>query len=251
MPLLGLHMVAAREIAEDLASPIVDADRGAYYLGATTPDIRVITRWERERTHFFSLDNFEDQDGVQRLFEEQPGLRDARALNASTASFMAGYISHLVLDQDYICQIYRPLFGERSALSGDEKANLMDRMLQFDMDLHDREGAADTIADIRDALIASALDVSVDFIAHDTLLQWRERSVEVLGHAPSWERFGRFASRHLSAAGLEGDEVVRQFMDEVPLLLRRTIDHVGEERIREYLHDAKAKAGRVMREYLS
>jgi hypothetical protein len=250
MPLLGLHMVAAREIAQDLASPIIDADRGAFYLGATTPDIRVITRWERERTHFFNLDDFEEQDGVQRLFESQPSLRDAHALNESTASFMAGYISHLVLDQDYICQIYRPLFGERSTLSGDEKANLMDRMLQFEMDRSDRQDDA-MIADIRDALIASALDVTVDFIAHDTLLQWRERSVEVLGHAPSWERFGRFASRHLSAAGLEGDEVVRQFMDEVPLLLRRTIDHVGEERIREYLHDAKARAGRVMREYLS
>lgn len=250
MPLLGLHMVAAREIAQDLASPIIDADRGAFYLGATTPDIRVITRWERERTHFFNLDDFEEQDGVQRLFDAQPGLRDSHALNESTASFMAGYISHLVLDQDYICRIYRPLFGKQSPLSGDEKANLMDRVLQFEMDRSDRQDET-SIVDIRDALVASALDVSVDFIAHDTLLQWRERSVEVLGHPPSWERFGRFASRHLTAAGLEGDEVVRQFMDEVPLLLSRTIEHVGEERIREYLHDAKAKAGRVMREYLS
>ncbi len=250
MPLLGLHMTAARDLARDLASPIVDAERGAYYLGATTPDIRVITRWDRERTHFFKLDDFGEQDGVHRLFEQEPGLRDVASLTPGTASFMAGYISHLVLDQSYICQIYRPLFGEQSPLSGDEKANLMDRMLQFEMDRTGREDPA-TVDEIRQALIDTALDITVDFIGRDTLLQWRDRSVEVLGHPPSWERFGRFASRHLAAAGVEGDEIVEAFMTEVPMLLRRTIDHVGEDRIREYLHDAKTKARSAMREYLS
>ena len=250
MPLLGLHMTIARELAKDIASPTIDEDRGAYYLGATTPDIRVITRWDRERTHFFRLDDFGEQDGVHGLFEAEPALRDASALNASTAAFMAGYISHLVMDQDYICQIYRPMFGERSALSGNEQANLMDRMLQYEMDRLNREDPA-SVEDIRDALLASAVDVTVDFIARDTLLQWRERSAEVLGYAPTWERFGRFASRQLAAAGVEGDEVVRRFTEEIPLILRRTLDHVGEERVRDYLSSAKARARAVMREYLS
>jgi hypothetical protein len=250
MPLLGLHMTAARELAGELASPVIDADRGAFYLGATTPDIRVITRWDRERTHFFNLDEFGEQDGVHRLFDQEPGLRDAAALTPATASFMAGYISHLVLDQDYICQIYRPLFGSQSPLSGDEKANLMDRMLQFEMDRHDREDPA-VVDEIRQALVETALDVTVDFIGRDTLLQWRDRSVEVLAYAPTWERFGKIASRYLAAAGIEGDEIVETFIAEVPILLRRTIDHVGEERIREYMHDAKSRARRAMREYLS
>src|SRR5690242_9890798 len=104
MPPLGLHMVAAREIAGGLASERLDVDRGAYYLGATTPDIRVLTRWDRERTHFFDLNQVGAQSGVHRLFDEQPQLRDVTAVEAPTAAFVAGYISHLVLDEEYITQ---------------------------------------------------------------------------------------------------------------------------------------------------
>ena len=43
MPPLGLHMTVARELAAAIASSRIEADRGAYYLGATTPDIRVLT----------------------------------------------------------------------------------------------------------------------------------------------------------------------------------------------------------------
>ena len=102
MPSLGLHLTAARSLAVDLDSPLIESDRGAYYLGATTPDIRVLTKWDRAHTHFFDLDDFTDQDGVHRLFEREPALRDACSVGSSTAAFLAGYISHLVLDEDYI-----------------------------------------------------------------------------------------------------------------------------------------------------
>ena len=61
--------------------------------------------------------------GVHRLFEEEPGLRDVGSLDGSTASFIAGYISHLELDETYIAEIYRPVFGVNSELAGD----VMDR----------------------------------------------------------------------------------------------------------------------------
>ncbi len=250
MPPLGLHMTIARQLAADLASSAIDADRGAYYLGATTPDIRVLTKWDRERTHFFSLDDFGEQSGVHRLFESEPGLRNAAALDAPTTAFMAGYISHLVLDESYICQIYRPLFGATSDLAEDLMSNLMDRVLQYELDRHDREDET-AVTEIRDALAESAVEVSIGFIGRDTLLEWRGVATSILDHPPTWERFGRIATRYLAAAGVEGEERVAQFVSEVPVLLQRTIDHVGEERIHEYLHSAKDNARAAMKEYLS
>ena len=47
MPSLGSHMARARALADRLRLPEIDADRGAYYLGSTAPDIRVITRMDR------------------------------------------------------------------------------------------------------------------------------------------------------------------------------------------------------------
>jgi len=250
MPPLGLHMTIARELALQLRSPVIDAERGAYYLGATTPDIRVLTRWDRERTHFFNLDDFGEQQGVHRLFEQEPALRDASALNPATASFMAGYLSHLEMDESYICEIYRPSFGERSKLRDQMMANVMDRILQFELDRKDREDF-EKVAEIQRAVAESAVEVSVGFIARDTLLEWRKITVEVLNHPPTWDRFSRIASRHLQAAGVEGEEQLERFMEGVPDLLDRTMAHVGEERVREYLHGAKSRALRTIREYLS
>lgn len=249
MPLLGLHLTVARELAGEVASPAIDADRGAFYLGATTPDIRVLTRWDREQTHFFSLNDFEEQDGLRLLFESQPQLREAALLNAPTAAFMAGYISHLVMDEDYICQVYRPVFGERSALRGDVTANLMDRLLQFELDRRDREEPT-RIDEIRQALQETAVDVSIGFIARETLLDWRKISVDIINNPPTWDRFRRIASRHLAAAGI-GDESLDAFMGGVPSMLQQTLEHVGADRIQAYLHGTRARARAAIEEYLS
>jgi hypothetical protein len=126
----------------------------------------------------------------------------------------------------------------------------MDRLLQFELDRKDREDA-EKIAEIQRAIAESAVEVSVGFIARDTLLEWRKIAVDGLSHPPTWDRFTRMASRHLSAVGVEGEEQVSKFMQDVPNLLQRTFEHVGEERVREYLHGAKSRALQTMKEYLS
>jgi hypothetical protein len=248
MPPLGLHMTVARDLASDLAAPMIDADRGAYYLGATTPDIRVLTRWDRERTHFFDLQCFEAQDGVHRLFEQEPALRDASAVGAPTAAFVAGYISHLIMDEEYITQIYRQYFGKGGALGDEVMADVMDRLLQLHLDREEREDAQAT-AEIRDALAQTAVEVAVDFIAHDTLLEWRDRQIDVISAPPHFEKM---IGRQLHAAGIAGEEQIASFMEQhADELLRDTIRRVGDECIREYLSGAKAKAARAMKDYLS
>jgi hypothetical protein len=250
MPGVRLHLTIARDLADELGSRLVDAERGAYYLGATTPDIRALTRWDRERTHFFSLDDFEEQSGVHRLFEQEPKLRDASLLGAPTAAFMAGYISHLVLDEDYICQIYRPLFGERSALAGDAMADVMDKALQWDVEREDCQDSP-KIHEIRLAMAQAAVDVNVDFIARETLLQWRDISVDLIGTPPSVERLVRFLGRRMPDFQFDDEEAAARFAAEIPALLQRTWEHVGAERIQEYLHGARSRARNAMKEYLS
>ena len=69
MPPLTLHMAVARDANAALRPSARLTQLGAYYLGATTPDIRVLTSWERERTHFYDLHSFEPQSSVDRLFQ--------------------------------------------------------------------------------------------------------------------------------------------------------------------------------------
>ena len=247
MPLLGLHMTVARQIARELDSAVIDSDPGAYYLGATTPDIRAKTGWPRERTHFFQLDDFGEQSGVRRLFEEQPELRDVASLNASTGSFMAGYISHLVLDEEYIVQIYRQYFGAGGVLNERTRPDVKDRLLQLDLERQEREDTA-AVTEIRDALAATTVEVAIEFIARETLSEWRDWQVQHIVNAPSFERM---IARHLHNAGVVGDDAIAVFMGQADAELRETMEGVGEDRVREYLSSAKAKAQRQMKEYLS
>ena len=250
MPGLRLHMTIARDLAGDLTSPIIDGERGAYYLGATTPDIRVMTRWDRERTHFFSLDDFGEQSGIHRLFEQEERLRDASALDAPTAAFMAGYISHLVMDEEYITQIYRPLFGERSVLRDDAIAGVMDKMLQWDVERADWEDVA-RVEEIRQALAETAVAVHIEFIAGETLLKWRDVSLDVIAQPVSVERLVQFLGRRMPDFRPDDEASAARFTEQVPALLLRTWEHVGTERMNEYLHGAGARARSAIKEYLS
>lgn len=250
MPAPVLHMSLAKTAADALRLADIEADRGAYYLGSTAPDIRAITRWERERTHFFDLNDFRHQDSVRALFKAYPELEDRAKVNESTASFIAGYITHLVLDEAWISEVYRPLFGERSPLAGSERANVMDRVIQFEMDRREREDRR-TVAAMRADIVASALEVTVGLIDLETLQRWREVNIDFLQAPPTWERFRNVASRHLRTYGVTEPEHVEAFMAEVPSLLQETVDHVGWDRLQAYLDSATARARQEVRSYLT
>ena len=250
MPPLGMHMTLARELAQQLGGRAIENDPGAYYLGATTPDIRVITRWERERTHFFDLDCFDEQSGVAAIFAANPGLASPGALNESTLAFLCGYISHLEMDEAWISEVYRPCFGERSPLRGDVLANLLDRVLQYELDRREREDRA-AVQEIRDGLLATACDIAVGFIDQETLLRWRDVTADVLCNPPDWERFGKVASRHLRAYGVESDADLAHFLRNIPDLLDQSIRQVTPERLDAFQERSRRRAVAVVQEYLS
>src|SRR5689334_16994905 len=122
MPPIFFHMAAAHDIGQGVSDAALAGERGAYYLGATTPDIRVLTRGDRRDTHYFDLDCLDHQDSVEAFFEANAGLADVDVLDPQTRAFVAGYITHLVLDETYIESMYRPHFGQLSALGGNEQA---------------------------------------------------------------------------------------------------------------------------------
>ncbi len=250
MPPPVLHMSLAKVLADGLALADLDADRGAYYLGATAPDIRAITRWERQSTHFFELDNFGHQDSVRALFEAHPELGDRAEVSRGTAAFLSGYISHLVLDEGWINDVYRPLFGERSSLAGSRRANVMDRVIQFELERREREDR-EALHGMGAAITATALEVSIGFIDVATLQRWREVNLDFLQAPPTWERFRNVASRHLRDYGVTDPDEVESFMAGVPSLLQETVDHVGWERVQAFIDSATRRATEAIRDYLT
>ena len=245
MPSIGSHLAGARLIADRLAHRAIEADRGVYFLGATAPDLRGMTRQPREQTHFFSFDDFTHQDSAERMFAEYPRLSRADELDAETRAFVAGYLTHLLIDEQYIERIYRGYFGAASQLGGDARADLLDRLLQYELDRREREDGALDVAGA--ALAETSALADVEFIERETLLRWRGVAVDMASHPPTWERWARTAARHAGAAGAADDEAA---MREVPELLREVLDHVTEQRVREFMDESVEAATLRVREYL-
>jgi hypothetical protein len=242
-------MVRARIIADRLEAPQIDEMRGLYYLGATAPDIRVITRRERIHTHFFDLDCLDVQDSVARMFEQHPGLAAPEQLDAMTRAFMAGFITHLVFDEAYIETMYRDHFGARSTLAADPFANVLDRALQFELNRRELSDDGAVSAILRD-LTTCATSTAVSFIEDDYLAQWREVIVDFARQGPTWDRFPRMMNMHLRRAGLSHEEIERYATDG-PALAQRSLDYVGEERVARFLEDATRRAEERVARYLA
>ncbi|MDP2950691.1 MAG: hypothetical protein Q8P22_14305 [Chloroflexota bacterium] len=249
MPPLALHTAVVRRIAQQLHHRALDADPGSLYLGSTAPDIRILTRWERERTHFFDLFRFDEQSGVAAMFEAYPSLACPASLNPATVAFVSGYISHLVMDEIWINEVYRPFFGQHSPLGGDLKANIMDRAIQYELDRQTRSDR-EAVEHIVRELARTALNVEVEFIDKDTIGRWRELSMEAVNHPPDWERFHYIAGRALRAAGVDSPEALAEFMKTLPDLLTETTNYLTRERIQAFLEKSVCRGLEALKEYL-
>lgn len=249
MPHLAFHMSVAREMANDIAHPILDANRGAFYLGSTGPDMRILSRANRTSSHYFDLDCLSEQNAAASFLEAHVDLVDALQLDDRTTAFVAGYLTHLVIDEIWITDIYRPFFGPGSTLGGDARANVLDRVLQYDMDLQRRKDGS-VMDDIRRQLLATNLEMDTTLADEAVLLRWRDIVVEMISRPPDWERFAKTASRFLAVAGVSAEPEVHAFIETLPSLLAETKAHVGDERLAEFVQKAKALSLNTLKEYL-
>jgi hypothetical protein len=246
MPPLAFHTAIAKEIADRLNLAALDDERGSLYLGSTAPDIRVITRWERSRTHFFDLDCFDEQSGASALFSEYPALASAADLTPQTRAFIAGYLTHLATDETWITTVYRPYFGEGSPLGGDIRANVMDRALQFSLDAEHRRDRH-LMVHVLDAVTRCDVGFEIDLIDGDTLRRWRDVVADIVQHEPDWERFRNAAKRHLK---LESGNGVDELMSSLPELVDETLSYLTPERVETFMDDSRTRSLHAVRDYL-
>jgi Zinc dependent phospholipase C len=250
MPPITLHMVLARQIAIDLGHESLNPDSGHYLLGATTPDIRVITKQDRNSTHFFDLNEHAHQDSVAGFFAAHSALSRPEKLNPETRSFVSGYISHLVMDEQYITGIYRPFFARHDELGGTIRANVMDRLLQFDLD-RTLGNDAGLKRDLCDALSCTVESIDAGFVDAETLERWRLVSFDVAQREMDWERMRTMIGNHLRHAGLEQGETLTTFLDSLPELMDATIAHITSAEVDAFVQRSTEAARAAVERYLA
>lgn len=250
MPPITLHMVLARHIADDLGVGDLLDHPGAYLLGSTSPDIRVLTRQDRYSTHFFDLDVDTHQDSVRAFFERHGRLADPAAVSAPTRAWVAGYLGHLVMDERYITGVYRPFFAAHETLGGQMRANVMDRLLQFDLDrVHGSDPELKRA--MAEALGGTIEGIACGFIDNETMDRWRQVSFDVSQRSMDWDRMRGMIANHLRIAGLEEGETLSEFLGSLPELLDETIAHVTSAEIDGFVQSAIEQARDAVKRYLA
>ena len=249
MPPICYHLGIAEEVISRLHHPMVENQRGSFFLGSTAPDMRFFIGAKREETHFLSLDCEEGASGVNYMLEAYPGLVDSEGLNSATRSFVAGYISHLATDEAWIYLIYRPFFGKASPLGGDPMANLLDRLLQFELDRRERLNST-SMSSIRKELNASDAGVGVGFIDTFNLSRWREFVIIATTRRPNWEQFRSFAEKYLIWMRQIAPDRLNDFFDSFDARVEQVLEMVPEEKIQEFREQSIADSVKTAREYL-
>ena len=194
MPNPPAHIDLAHRTALVLKHSTLDDHMGYFLLGSTSPDIRVITKRTREEYHFAGLDFNDVGDGARRLLESNPSLRAEAVRDAPTQAFVAGYITHLIADETWICKLYRPFFGNTDVFEDETLGKVMDRALQLELDRRSWNTVDSTIG-----LLEAVKDgVDVGFIPSETLHDWRAWVLASLTRGFSWERI-RFMAVRIAA----------------------------------------------------
>ena len=238
---MEMAYLAARRVD----AKVLNENMGGYLLGSTAPDVRVITRRGREPYHFAPLDFDAVGAGVAGLYREHPQL--AATEHGPTRSFMAGYMTHLTLDETWITRMYRPLFGKDGVFETEAEGAVMDRVMQMELDTLALERL-----DVLKAHLASFKGgVDIPFIDGDTLTEWHEWVTSFISHEFTWERL-RFMATRIS----RGDEshpshaIVDDFIRGMPDTLDTLHETIPIKRLVGFKSDAIADMARVVAEHL-
>ena len=234
-----MHIYLAGRVADHLGWGWLTEHAGSLYLGSTAPDIRAMTKWPRERTHFAPLSTDEVGTGPRTMFSQYPSLASHNGISDATRAFLIGYISHLVADEAWIAQIYRPHFGPRQGkvtVTGNEvESNIWDRALQLDMDRAAITGMDGRLPDgtFTDALVG----VEVGFLNKAQLEEWRDWVSRFLSWDFSWDRLKRALNRMYR----DDDAVqntVDNFIENMPGSLEQIYQQIPQVKIDAYQQGA-------------
>ena len=250
MPNLPLHIYLASRAAEQLDWGHLSSHVGSLFLGSTAPDIRAMTKWPRERTHFAPITVEAVGTGARAMFEQYPELADARSLSPASQAFLLGYISHLAADEVWITTVFQVYFDNRSTVAGSEvEAHIWDRALQLDMDrqalpeIHGHRQAGEAMA-------CAEQGVQVGFLEADVLQEWREWVRRFVGWDFTWERLKRALNR-MYRDNDEVQQAVERFLQGMPHSLERVYQKIPEARLAAYQTQVTKETVAQAREYLS
>ena len=249
MPNLPMHLFLANRIAEELDWGAVHDNLGDYLLGSTSPDIRAMTKWDRERTHFAPLSLDQIGQGTRTMFDNYPELIQSTDLNPASRAFLIGYITHLTADEVWITTMYRPNFESATKVTATEiDADIWDRAIQLDMDKEVLEQSHHLEQELN-LIKQGDPSISLEFLGQELLFEWRSWVSSFLGRDFSWDRLSRALNR-MYRDDQAVQVLVGQFLTKIDSNLEYIYDKIPRATIDSYQERVAIEALNQIKEYI-
>lgn len=247
MPTPINHLVIADEIlicrdCHSATHSLLNAQRGYFLLGSIAPDAQTVSQANRDDTHFFDLHGPDDQSSPELMLTRYPQLADPACLPLPQAAFLAGYLSHLLIDDLWIAGVFRPHF--RHGINRDNFAQriLLHNVLRTHLDEQARQRLRQTtLADLQTVTIAHLLP----FVSDDDLRAWRDLVCEQL--VPGGEVYtARIFAQRMDASV----EDILTLLDSPEALQTEVLGRLPSTKLDWYRHEAVACSCRFIGRYL-
>ena len=232
MPNLPTHLKFALEVSKQLDSPIINAHLGSFLLGATSPDIRVITKADRSVYHFVQLDFKDVGDGIDNMFKSYPTLSNFSQMDSQLQAFISGYITHLIADECWISEVFRKYFASSTVFPDINEGLILDRAMQLNLDRAFRKLDYDFVGTIQSE---DYKNLNLEFIESDLIEEWSNWVCGFIGRGFSWDRL-RFMARRISR-GDDTNSVHRTaeiFLKDISLGLSQLFELVPRSVFQDY-----------------
>jgi hypothetical protein len=249
MPLIYYHLSIASEAAKTLESPILLNNLECYLGGAISPDAHFVGHVSRLHTHFFDLEGDDGQSGPDLMFQQHPCFCDGSELEDKTRAFIVGYVSHLIVDDTWITDIYRPFFGKKSPLGGDTAANMLDRLLQYEADRRERLDKP-RLAAIREKIKSWNADMDIGIVDNTALCSWRDFVWTTTVRDVNYSDLRLFTQAFLVSRERVTMDQAELFLKDMPDKIDWVVKYVGEERIAAFRSKCINRSVEIAREYL-
>lgn len=196
MPTSAVHLNAALVVLRDTTLAARQhlssgEQRAAFLLGSVSPDVRVVSGVSREETHFYDIPLDHHSSASQNMLENYPSLADPAALTPGQAAFVAGYITHLMMDEAWLEVVVMPYIFIDDAAWGSQHPNFRLYSLLM-IHLAETGGQQMTEAIVHD-LRAARPQAWLPFASDDHLRQWRDRVAEHMNAEHGWRTAEMFA----------------------------------------------------------
>lgn len=247
MPTPIQHLVIADEILAHPAFPFgtrahLNTERGAFLFGTIAPDVQSVSEQTREATHFFAMPPTNDQPAPQIMLAAYPTLAHADQLAPLQAAFIAGYLSHLALDELWIADVFGPYFGLRAEWGAFHERLLAHNILRTWLDQRDQSHLNGNLS----ATLAQVEPHSwLPFVTDDHLRAWRDEIVAELQPGATIRTVEVFAERlHVPPAEL------RRVLESPDQMQQRVFSHVPLGRVDQFYADAQTVGAHWIVRYL-